>query len=666
MRRVKTTGRLPVACAALFALIACAAPARPAPAPLDNAACLECHAATDLTTKRPDGTEVSLAVAETLYAASVHGQAGLACTDCHSGIADLPHDEELPAVSCGDCHSDALSAYAGSVHGVAAAAGDRAAPMCIDCHGTHGILPSASAESPTHKSNQPSLCATCHSDPAVVARHGISAHAPLDAYLRSVHGRTLLVEKNEAAPTCATCHGAHDTRSSEDPASHVYKARVPETCGACHSREAAAYSQSVHGVAVARGNPDAPACNDCHGEHQIEPPSSPTSLVYPKTLAETTCTRCHENLILAQRYGFPPDRGATFRQTYHGLATQLGGLPVANCASCHGIHDILPSSDDRSTINPANLQATCGHCHPDASEAFTKISVHEPATIRPQHPVVRVARSTYIVLLVTVIGGMAVHNLLIWAAFVARKLRRERAVPQVRRFSRLEVFEHVLLIVTFFGLVVTGFALKYSGAFWVGWLTRLGFDETVRGVAHRVFGILLIALGVAHAVLLLGTRRGRREIGALRPARRDLAELVGTFAHYFGKSGPPPRPGRYTYAEKAEYLALIWGTAIMAVTGLALWFPTVVTRWGPAWLVEVSEVVHFYEAWLAFLAIIVWHWFFTIFHPEEYPLNLTFLHGKVTAERAAERDSEGDSDPESDAERDGPGDPPERDRDEPR
>ena len=87
-----------------------------------------------------------------------------------------------------------------------------------------------------------------------------------------------------------------------------------------------------------------------------------------------------------------------------------------------------------------------------------------------------------------------------------------------------------------------------------------------------------------------------------------------------------------------EYIALIWGTVIMALTGLVLWFPGVLTRWAPGWLVEVSEVVHFYEAWLAFLAIVVWHFFFVIFHPEEYPLNLTFMTGKVTKHKAAERD----------------------------
>jgi cytochrome b subunit of formate dehydrogenase len=620
----------------------------------DNASCFECHAEPDLTKTGADGTEISLTVTEPVHRSSVHGEAGLACTDCHAGIAELPHEETLPPVDCSGCHADAGAVYGRSVHAAAVGRGNKDAPTCAGCHGKHDIRSSADPASPSHRLNQPRMCAVCHSDPAVVARNHIPAEAPLEAYMKSVHGNALLVEKSERAPTCATCHGAHEILEAGNAASRVHKTRVPETCGACHAEEAAVFKESVHGIAVSRGNPDAPACNDCHGEHQIEGPSSPASFVYPATLVETTCARCHESQILAQRYGFRPDRATTFQETYHGLATKLGGLPVANCASCHGVHNIFPSTDARSTVNPANLQATCGHCHPSASEAFTRISVHQPATLAPRHPIVRFLRSAYMVLIAAVIGGMFFHNLLIWGASVARKYRLEKARPQVARFSRFEAAEHFLLIIAFFGLVITGFALKYSGAEWVRWMTRLGLDEEIRRTVHRGLGVVLIALGLAHLAFLSGTRRGRQELAALRVRARDLSEVLGTLAYYIGKRAARPMPGRFSYAEKAEYLALIWGTAVMALTGLVLWFPTVVTRWAPSWLVEAAEVVHFYEAWLAFLAILVWHLFFVIFHPDEYPLDLTFLHGKVTREKAEERewapDEEARTGPRGDAE----------------
>jgi hypothetical protein len=76
----------------------------------------------------------------------------------------------------------------------------------------------------------------------------------------------------------------------------------------------------------------------------------------------------------------------------------------------------------------------------------------------------------------------------------------------------------------------------------------------------------------------------------------------------------------------------------MIGTGLILWYPANVTHWAPAWLVEVAEVIHLYEAWLAFLAILVWHFFFVMLHPEEAPLNTTFFDGKETVEKARRRD----------------------------
>jgi cytochrome b subunit of formate dehydrogenase len=77
---------------------------------------------------------------------------------------------------------------------------------------------------------------------------------------------------------------------------------------------------------------------------------------------------------------------------------------------------------------------------------------------------------------------------------------------------------------------------------------------------------------------------------------------------------------------------LIWGTAVMAITGLVLWFPEFFLSWLPSWTFEVSEIIHYLEAWLATLAIIIWHWFFVIFHPERYPMSLTWLDGKITEE----------------------------------
>ena len=88
----------------------------------------------------------------------------------------------------------------------------------------------------------------------------------------------------------------------------------------------------------------------------------------------------------------------------------------------------------------------------------------------------------------------------------------------------------------------------------------------------------------------------------------------------------------FTYAEKAEYWALIWGTIVMAVTGMMLWAEVAVGNYFPRWWLDVATAVHFYEAVLATLAILVWHFYQVFFDPDAYPMNWAWWDGQVPAE----------------------------------
>jgi cytochrome b subunit of formate dehydrogenase len=103
-----------------------------------------------------------------------------------------------------------------------------------------------------------------------------------------------------------------------------------------------------------------------------------------------------------------------------------------------------------------------------------------------------------------------------------------------------------------------------------------------------------------------------------------------------GLAKEKPKLGRFSYIEKAEYWALIWGSVVMSVTGVILWFDNtfmgLLTKLG--W--DIARTVHFYEAWLATLAILVWHFYFVIFNPDTYPINLAFWKGSLTEEEMAE------------------------------
>ena len=163
---------------------------------------------------------------------------------------------------------------------------------------------------------------------------------------------------------------------ANDARSLINKFNVPATCGRCHADVQSVFIQSIHGQAIARGNGLAPVCTDCHGIHTIKAPSDPNSSVSDQNLSRTTCARCHQGVRLTQEFGVAGSRVSTYLDSYHGLASQGGSVVVANCASCHGVHNILPSSDPRSTINPANLDATCGQCHKGVTQKFTRYKVH--------------------------------------------------------------------------------------------------------------------------------------------------------------------------------------------------------------------------------------------------------------------------------------------------
>jgi formate dehydrogenase gamma subunit len=176
-------------------------------------------------------------------------------------------------------------------------------------------------------------------------------------------------------------------------------------------------------------------------------------------------------------------------------------------------------------------------------------------------------------------------------------------------------------------LAVTGFALKFPDS----WLARaMGSSEPFRRWAHRIAGIVLLVAGIYHLIYVLLSKEGRRLVRDLFPVKKDIMDVLAAMRYLTGLSKEKPQIGRFGYAEKMEYWAVVWGTIIMGATGLAIWFKMDVTRFLPRWLVDVALTIHYYEAILACLAIIVWHFYHVIFDPDVYPLNLACWDGKVS------------------------------------
>jgi len=607
----------------LFLAGACAARGERKP---KNEDCLSCHGDATLTTE-VNGRQVSLFVDGAKLKHSIHGSM-FTCVDCHKDVKGLVHEVAPKKVSCADCHSDAQQAYSHSQHARTTQSGAPAA-TCVDCHGSaHQMVAAEDARSPASHLNIPATCGKCHAQKFLMESNGGSAQ-PFISYQDSVHGRAVAKGSMKAA-VCTDCHGSHEILPARDSQSPISKFNVPATCGKCHTLVQQTYMASIHGQAITRGNSMSPVCTDCHGIHSIQSHKEPSSPVAEQNLSRDTCARCHEGVRLAKEFGVPGNKVASYMDSYHGLATESGSLVAANCSSCHGVHDILPSSDPRSTINPAHLQATCGKCHQGVTQKFTLARVHLDDGVHPkdlQSLAVRWVRIIYIPLIILVIGGMFLHNAIIWRSKMIA--RRKMHNPMMTRMTTNQRWQHLVLLLSFIVLVVTGFALKFPDSWFA---EMLAMSERVRSVVHRVAGVALISAGIYHVFYLALAREGRRLLSDIAPRPWDVSDMWGTMLYYLGFKRRKPACGRFTYGEKAEYWALVWGTGLMGLTGIMLWAKVWVGDLLARWWVDVATAIHYYEAILATLAIVVWHFYQVIFDPDVYPMNGAWWDGKMPVE----------------------------------
>ncbi len=675
------------------------AAAKPARAALpSNDDCLTCHGGDETLSMERGGKKISLYLKPEVLQGSVHAK--VACVGCHEGFnpEETPHKAKITPVNCVSCHANAASKhvfhaamvaarmkqgppsaackgchgthdvrrmwvrggtagpadvnaacaqchaqevahYQQSAHGRAAAAGQPGAPQCITCH-QKPVTPAATGgqETAALKIEQEKLCLSCHLDDARVRARVAPGAGFIAAYETSVHGAALRAGDAKAA-TCVDCHGSHEMAKGLDPRSRANKAHIPGTCGRCHDAIAKEYAGSVHGVAVAKGSEDAPVCTDCHGEHTIRKARSPESPVAPANVSEKVCSPCHSSVRMAAKYGLRSDRFQTYSDSFHGLAIRGGLVSAANCASCHGSHNIRPSTDPQSTIYPANLARTCGKCHPGATAAFAIGKVHLEMTEKDE-PLLYWIGLIYTILIVGTIGGMFFHNLLDFYRKGKHRLRvrRGRVAGEEPighglyvRMTLAERLQHGSLLLSFTVLVLTGFALRYPDSWAVDQLKRLSTSLFEwRAIAHRVAGVVMVAAALFHIWYLTLTARGRQFFRDIMFGPGDLKDLSGAFRFYFGLTHERPQFGRFSYVEKSEYWALVWGTVVMAGTGVIMWFqnPFIALLSKLGW--DVARTIHVYEAVLATLAIIVWHLYFVIFNPDVYPMNVAWLTGTIS------------------------------------
>ncbi len=595
--------------------------------------CISCHGKHDI--QSPENyTEIINACTychkhiENDFSGSVHesmiSEDGMNCLSCHKSHR-IKDNHEANDFGCGECHDDIEDEYRTSTHSLARLHGDNIAASCDDCHGGHHILYTSDPLSPVSHHEIPNTCGKCHADKAVITSDYVRLPISLPRYKESIHGADWKLDKQTAV--CTDCHGVHNLQSAIAPTSLIHKQNLAITCGKCHEKESAEYRNSIHGRALAHGVTDSPSCTDCHDEHLIFKIDDPRSKVHPGEQASQTCASCHEDPEMAARYGLPAEIIESYKDSYHGWAVKRDGAAAASCIDCHNTHDIGSLMDSTSSIHPTQVVKTCARCHPKANATFAASYSHVLA--RGKMMVHDWVKIIYIILIILVLGGMFVHNAILFIHDLKDHYISVHQQPTIMRMNRDEVIQHLLLALTFTGLAITGFALRFPDTWWVRIITEIGLTEENRRLTHRILAILMVFASFYHMFYLFLTQRGRMILRAMMPVLNDIKQAIENVGYHLGLKTNKPRFGMFDYTAKAEYWALIWGTVLMTITGLVLWFPAITTSWLPAWVVRVCEVVHFYEAILAVSAIVIWHFYFVIVSPREYPMSWIWITGRM-------------------------------------
>lgn len=226
-----------------------------------------------------------------------------------------------------------------------------------------------------------------------------------------------------------------------------------------------------------------------------------------------------------------------------------------------------------------------------------------------------------------------------------------------QRFERFNIhqrLQHIMMFTSFILCTITGLPIKYNTASWAPGVTAFfgGFDTMF--TIHLVGAAIMIASSVYHLVYLviypLVRRRQAQRVSAgqayrkitrgyprylgldMIPTPKDVIDLLENMRYFLGLSPKPAEFGRYSYKEKFDYWAVFWGMAIMAGSGLMMWFPQWATQYFPRWVIDAARYAHSDEAMLAILAIFVWHFYNVHFNPRFFPMNFVWFHGRMDRE----------------------------------
>jgi hypothetical protein len=497
---------LPVMASALFALASVAAPTED----IKNSDCLDCHADKELTRTGTDGKEISMFVDQALFKLSVHQTNS--CVSCHQDLTSKHPDDNKPAqpVNCNDCHAAAAQDYAGSIHGISHQLGASAAATCADCHGKHDMLPAKHPASPVYKLNLPNTCAQCHANTNLTAEYHINNQTAAAHYLDSIHGQALTKKGLIVAPSCNDCHGVHDIKRSVDRESPINHQNIAKTCGICHIKVEEIYNKSVHGKLLATGHKDGPVCTDCHTAHEVEKPLNG----HFKQVSDQRCGKCHEDSLKHYRDTYhgkamalgKPSQAADVAACYdcHG---HHDVLPPTDPASHLSATNIVSTCQQCHPDANAGFASYRPHANPLDKEKYPVLHVVFLF-------MTGLLISVFIFFGLHTLAWLVRAVYLYWhdsKKFREAKFEVQQDDEWFTRFAPFERFLHFLVVTSFLLLVITGMPLKFYYTDWARTIfSILGGAESAR-MLHRFGAIvtfLYFGLHVGSLVLGFWSHRG--------------------------------------------------------------------------------------------------------------------------------------------------------------
>jgi len=521
-------------------------------------ACKDCHNGKDAPAVEIDA-----------FARSVHGENGIACTDCHAGYAMGPHEGELAALSAAD---EAVVGRLAKARWPAAVQGEKGEK--------------AAGEIAVSAPRAYLACATCHSEVT-------------DALAKSVHSRWLREETKAAGPTCASCHGAphaakklaaYDPRATARQAVPADRREIARRCESCHGNEefakaagvnpeaAITYHDSIHGRLVRVGNPYAPVCTSCHaarkeqgGTHAIVTKGDAASAVSASQKRET-CSRCHQNAsenfaALVAHKPIQEIGGHVVPHVIHVAFSWLTTLTLLFFAF-HVAIDFVYELRQRLTKKGPGHEG-------DAARSVVRFDIHQ----RAQHWLM--------------LSGVILLGITGWPL-------RGAGDPEAARYS-------------------ASFMKLFGGA-------------EGAAIGHRVGAVLIILSSLYHLFYLTFLASKKRLPMSMLPMPKDALDMRDNILFMLGLRKERPRFERFMYLEKFDYWAVFWGIVMMVGTGFVFWFPAFFASWAPSWLITAALIIHGEEATLAILFLFVVHFYNVHLKPSIFPMNWAWINGRISVE----------------------------------